>query len=237
MANDMRKTVYLQILLLVLLGKAGSAQLNHVWDNALELEWLDNDRWTAVFAFDNRAFVEEIFDPEKGDFEDTRLDFSFIEVTQEIGYHFNERYTAGLEVRFRYESLFNRSEDNEIRLTPFFEYETERNGTTLTSDIRLEQRNYPEATAYRLKIAQAWSRPFNVDSNKENPLAWFTEQLLALQYESSVYPEYELRNEVGIVWTVLPKLEFEPALQLRSEYDFEVWDFALFYRTKLKYSF
>lgn len=223
----------LTLLFLAALPLRAQLQLEHVWDNALELEWLDTDHWYGTFALDNRAFVDQVLDLSERDREDTRLDFSFIEVTQDLGYRFTEPLSAGLEVRFRYESLFDASESNEIRLTPFFTWEREQRGRDLESDVRLEVRNYSDATAYRLKLEHGVERPFDLDTERENPVGYYWAHLFAPQWEAGKRPEYELRNEAGVFVPVFGKVTLEGGLQLRTEYDFSDWSMALFYRTKL----
>ena len=138
-----------------------------------------------------------------------------------------------MEVRFRYESLFDRSEDNEIRWTPFVTWEREVNGREVESDVRLEVRNYPTSTAYRLKLEHGAERPFDLDTEKENPLGFYWANLFAPQWEAGETPEYELRNEAGLIVPLFSQITLEGGLQLRTEYDFSDWQMALFYRTKL----
>jgi len=209
-------------------------ELDHVWNNKLNVKYLNTSRWKAALSFGNRAEIDNIIG---GSQEADNLDFNFVEFNHELTYNLNNRFDLGLETRFRYKTLFDDTEDNEIRIAPFLIFTDVKGVKENSYELKTEIRRKPASVAYRLRLVYQLEQPFKAQLEKENPLKWFVGTTFLSQIEADERTSIEVRIAAGIKKTFWKNFDFALSVQLRNEYDFDEFDVALFYGTALGYKF
>ena len=214
-------------------GQAQSPPLLHVWDNALDLIYLKNDRWELSGSLDNRAVIEFIQNTDDPDDTETDLDFDFIELKHDAAYKLSEAITTGLEFRLRYRRLFDIQKDNELRIAPYVMQVFETGIGEAFGEFRLEQRNYSEATAYRIKLSSGLE--WDLSQEAERPVTFGSELMGTFQYEQAETPAYGLRIGGKFGFPLGPKIKIEAGLQVRFDELGPATERELFYRTGVVY--
>ena len=214
-------------------GQAQSPPLLHVWDNSLDIIYLKNDRWELSGSLDNRAVVEFIQNTDDPDDTETDLDFDFIELKHDASYAFSEATKAGLEFRLRYRRLFDIQKDNEFRIAPYVERVFETGIGEVFGEFRAEQRNYSDATAYRIKLSSGLEWELNDEA--ERSVTFGSELMGTFQYEAAEVPEYGLRISGKFGFPLGPKVELAAGLQFRFDNIGPATERELFYRTGVAY--
>lgn len=180
-------------------------------ENEVELGYQVTERYTHSFGIENRNYLYN--------------DEAFIFEVKQIGlshfseYELLENKTIGLGIKYRFEKLFDISEENELRLMQLFEWENLQTNYSIKNRIRTEQRFYVSKTKYRFRYELGVTRWMN--ATKNNYLKAETESLLELAKTSK--PETEQRFTIVYGWQLLTDAGIEIGSQYRlADYTQEI---------------
>jgi hypothetical protein len=172
-------------------------------ENEVELGYQVTERYAHSFGIENRNYLYN--------------DEAFIFEVKQIGlshfseYELLENKTIGIGIKYRFEKLFDNSEENELRLMQLFEWENLQATYSIKNRFRTEQRFYTSKTKYRFRYELGIKRWMNTIKN--NYLKAETESLFELAKTSK--PELEQRFTIVYGWQLKTDFEIEIGSQYR----------------------
>lgn len=109
----------------------------------IEIGYNVNTGYSHSFSVENRNYI----------YKEGELQFEVkqIEFSHTSSFQLNNDFEIGLGIQYRFEDIFNSSEENEFRLLQEFVWKKEQPVTSFKYRLRNEQRFYASTTKYRIR--------------------------------------------------------------------------------------
>lgn len=169
----------------------------------IEIGYQVTNAYSHSFSLENRNLI---YKKDELQFQVKQIEFGHTST-----FHLTTYFEIGLGMQYRFENIFDASEENEFRLLQEFIWRKEQPTTSFKYRLRNEQRFYASTTKYRIRHEIGFKFPFK--SRNTNYLKLETEALLELA--NTQRPELEQRTGILLGNAIFHQTNLEMGLQYR----------------------